>query len=61
MIVTNKGYYFNQEMKLTILIVDDEDDILTLLKYNLEKSGFRVISAQDGPEAVNTAKKERPD
>ena len=61
MIVTNKRYYFNQEMKLTILIVDDENDILTLLKYNLEKAGFRVISAQDGPEAVNTAKKERPD
>ena len=61
MIVTNKGYYFNQEMKQTILIVDDENDILTLLKYNLEKAGFRVISAQDGPEAVNAAKKERPD
>src|SRR4030065_377854 len=61
MIVTNKGYYFNQEMKQTILIVDDENDILTRLKYNLEKAGFMVISAQDGPEAVNTAKKERPD
>ena len=44
-------------MKQTILIVDDENDILTLLKYNLEKAGFRVISAQDGPEAVNTAKR----
>ncbi|MCC7202331.1 MAG: response regulator [Nitrospirae bacterium] len=48
-------------MKITILIVDDENDILTLLKYNLENSGFRVISAQDGPEALNIAKKERPD
>ncbi|HHD11609.1 MAG TPA: DNA-binding response regulator, partial [Deltaproteobacteria bacterium] len=32
-----------------ILVVDDEVDILTLLEYNLERSGFRVIKAKDGP------------
>ena len=32
-------------MKSTILIVDDERDILELLKYNLEKEGFNVLSA----------------
>ncbi len=48
-------------MKQTILVVDDENDILTLLKYNLEKGGFNVLSSQDGPEAINTAEKERPD
>jgi len=48
-------------MRQKILIVDDENDILTLLEYNLQKAGFHVISAQDGPEAVNAAKKERPD
>ncbi len=43
-----------------ILIVDDEEDILTLLEYNLEKAGFKVISANDGPEAIELAKKEKP-
>src|SRR3990170_7308101 len=49
------------QMKQTILVVDDENDILTLLKYNLEKAGFKVLSSQDGPEAINTAAKEKPD
>src|SRR3989304_3578816 len=49
------------QMKQTILVVDDENDILTLLKYNLEKAGFKVLSSQDGPEAINTATKEKPD
>ncbi|MCC6543957.1 MAG: response regulator transcription factor [Nitrospirae bacterium] len=48
-------------VKQTILVVDDENDILTLLKYNLEKAGFNVLSSQDGPEAVSTAAKKRPD
>ena len=47
-------------MNSKILIVDDEEDILTLLEYNLEKAGFKVISADDGPEAVKLAKKEKP-
>lgn len=48
-------------MKQKLLVVDDEKDILTLLEYNLEKAGFKVISAQDGPEAINVAKREMPD
>ena len=44
-----------------ILVVDDEIDILTLLQYNLEKSGFKVIIAKDGPEAIVLARKEKPD
>ena len=48
-------------MKEKILIVDDEADILTLLEYNLEKAGFMVISANDGPDAVEITKMERPD
>ncbi len=47
-------------MSEKILIVDDEEDILTLLEYNLEKAGFKVISADDGPEAIELAKKEKP-
>src|SRR3990172_3868156 len=46
---------------MKILVVDDEKDILTLLEYNLKKAGFKVISAQDGPDALALSKKEKPD
>lgn len=36
----------------TILIVDDEKDILDLLKYNLEREGYSVLTARDGEEAL---------
>ncbi|NNF03837.1 MAG: response regulator transcription factor [Rhodothermales bacterium] len=44
-----------------ILIVDDEDDILDLVKYNIEKEGFDTLTARDGAEAVDIAEKEHPD
>ncbi|MCK5236118.1 MAG: response regulator, partial [Deltaproteobacteria bacterium] len=44
-----------------ILTVDDEADILALLSYNLKKSGFIVIEAKDGPEAIELALKKNPD
>lgn len=47
--------------KTTILIVDDEKHILELVKFNLEKEGYRVISAQNGLQAFETAKAEKPD
>jgi len=47
-------------MKEKILVVDDEIDILTLLEYNLGKTGFKVISAKDGPEGIESAKREKP-
>ena len=48
-------------MKEKILVVDDETDILTLLEYNLEKAGFKVVSANDGPDAIEITKREKPD
>lgn len=48
-------------MKYRILAVDDEEDILTLLEYNLKKAGFEFYSAKDGPEAIELAKKIKPD
>lgn len=48
-------------MTAKILIVDDEQDILALLEYNLKKAGFQVASAEDGPEAIESAKREKPD
>ncbi len=42
-------------MPPTILVVDDEKDILELLRYNLEKEGYRVLTAQNGKEALRHA------
>jgi two-component system, OmpR family, alkaline phosphatase synthesis response regulator PhoP len=42
-------------MPKTILIVDDENDILELLKYNLQKDGFDVVIARNGNEAIAKA------
>ncbi|HEY8933729.1 MAG TPA: response regulator transcription factor [Cyclobacteriaceae bacterium] len=44
-----------------VLVVDDEEPILELLKYNLEKSGYEVKTAIDGVKAVDIAKKFIPD
>ncbi|HBN03417.1 MAG TPA: DNA-binding response regulator [Bacteroidetes bacterium] len=44
-----------------ILIVDDESDIVELLKYNLEKEGYKCYSAENGAEAVLKAKDKKPD
>jgi len=39
-------------MAQTILLVDDEEDILELLKYNLEREGYRVLTARNGVQAL---------
>lgn len=44
-----------------ILVVDDEEDILNLLDYNLKKAGFHVLLAKDGPEAIEAARARSPD
>ncbi len=44
-----------------ILIVDDESDILELLKYNLSKEGYEVRTATDGIKGVEIAKSFNPD
>jgi two-component system alkaline phosphatase synthesis response regulator PhoP len=47
-------------MKKTILVVDDEKDIIDLLSYNLNKEGFTVITARNGREALLRVK-QKPD
>ena len=44
-----------------VLIADDEPDIRELLQYNLSAAGFEVILAKDGDEALDKAKKNKPD
>ena len=48
-------------MKDKILVVDDEKPIVEILKYNLEKEGYRVITAYDGDEAISLTEAENPD
>lgn len=47
--------------KPTILVVEDEAPLMTLLRYNLEKQGFRVEEAADGQEALLRVSEARPD
>ena len=48
-------------MTPTVLVVEDEDALATLLQYNLEKEGYRVILAGDGEEALILVQEELPD
>lgn len=43
-----------------VLLVDDEPDILEFMQYNLNKEGYTVITAKNGQEAVDVAKREIP-
>ncbi len=44
-----------------LLVVDDEEDILELLRYNLERDGYSVVTALSGEEAVDRARADAPD
>lgn len=44
-----------------ILIVDDEIDILEFLQYNLDKAGYRTVTAENGERAIDLAAQELPD
>ena len=48
-------------MKNKVLVVDDEQSIVTLLQYNLEQAGFEVVTAMDGKEGKRLAIEESPD
>lgn len=45
----------------TILAVDDEEHILELLSYNLEKEGYRILTADNGEKALNVLEEHRVD
>lgn len=52
----------NQEIKpFTILVADDEFDILEILNFNLEAEGYNVIKATNGNEALEMARIHKPD
>jgi two-component system alkaline phosphatase synthesis response regulator PhoP len=45
---------------IKILLVDDEQDILEIIGYNLSQEGYQIVTAKNGKEAVAKAKKELP-
>ena len=45
----------------SILVVDDDPEIVTMLSTRLTKRGYRVTTASDGHRAIELAKKDRPD
>ena len=49
------------DMKPLILIVEDEAALATMLRYNLEKEGYRVCEAGDGEEALTLVSERKPD
>ena len=48
-------------MSVHIFVVEDEKSIQTLLRYNLEKEGFKVSSSENGEEALSLIKEKKPD
>lgn len=44
-----------------ILIVEDDHNLLDTIKYNLRKEGYEVVTAVDGAEALDVARREKPD
>ena len=48
----------NEDIK--ILLVDDEPDIIEIIRFNLEQKGYQIRTASDGLEAIKAAEKEMP-
>jgi len=48
-------------MPITVLVVEDERDIAALVRYHVEKAGFRCLEAGDGAAALRLAREARPD
>lgn len=44
-----------------VLVADDDEDILALVAFRLERAGYAVVTAQDGEQALALAREKRPD
>ncbi len=51
----------NMSIVKKILIADDEPDILEIIQFNLQAEGYEVVTAKNGDEAIDAAKKYQPD
>jgi len=54
------GNYINVSMGTSILVVEDDDTLRELLRYNLGKEGYSVVTAVDGAEAVEKYRSSKP-
>ena len=45
----------------TVLVADDDEDILELVSFRLERAGYEVVTARDGTAALAAAQERRPD
>lgn len=55
-----KLFCFMKKKEIKILLVDDEQDILEIVGYNLSQEGYKIVTASNGKEAIAVAKKEHP-
>ena len=51
----------SKEYAEKILIVDDEPDILEIVSFRLKKAGYKVLTAEDGQEALDIVRSKKPD
>ena len=51
----------DMDKKNTVLIVEDEKNIVDILRFNLQRSGFTTLEAYDGAEGLEMARTEQPD
>lgn len=49
-----------EALDIKILLVDDDEDIIELLQYNLKKEGYTIYTATNGKQGIDLAKKEKP-
>jgi len=55
-----KQFFHMKKKEIKILLVDDEQDILEIVGYNLSQEGYKIVTASNGKEAIAVAKKELP-
>ncbi len=50
-----------KKSELTILLIDDEPDILEFVGYNIKKEGYNILTANNGEDGIRIAKKKKPE
>jgi two-component system phosphate regulon response regulator PhoB len=58
---TLRGCRLNAVATGRIVVIEDEADILEVIRYNLAREGYKVITSRDGEEGLATVRKEAPD
>ena len=51
----------NKDARLTVLVVDDHEDLREMLRYMVERLGYRVVEAENGREAIEIVRHKCPD